>query len=211
MTIDWSLFLPAMLLLLFPADRLLSTKVQLRTFESFRSLENSPRFRPWWWVPALWLDPIRGFAGALLLKWALAIVSARWTLEQKPAYWLLVGLLGFAVLCQSFTRRDREALLAPMGFVAGIVLALMPPAVALIGFATAVLSVFAFHRFHAFFTAGLAMVALLGVLLDTHFMWLAPAVVVLAVPLALGAITGRSLELPTRNDTGPVHPLAPHG
>jgi len=211
MIINWSLFLPAMLLLLFPADRLLSAKVQLRSFESFRSLEDSPRHRPWWWVPALWLDPIRGFVGALLLKRAFALVSAHWTLEQKPTYWLLVGLLGFAVLCQSFTRRDREVLLAPMGFVAGIVIALMPPAVALIGFAAAVLSLFAFHRFHAFFAVGLAMVALLGILFGTQFMWIAPAAVVLAVPLALGAITGRSLELPTRNDTGPVHPLAPRG
>lgn len=203
MTIHWSLFVPAVLLLLFPADRLLSANVQLRTFESFRSLENSPRHRPWWWVPALWLDPVRGFVGTLLLKASLALAPAEWTLRQEPTYWLLVGLLGTAVLCQSFTRRDPEVLLAPMGFVGGIVLALMPLAVALIGLGTAVMSLFAFRRFHAFFTVGLAMIALLGTLLDTRFMWLAPAGLVLIVPLALGAIAGRTLELPTRNDSGP--------
>jgi len=203
MTIDWSLFVPAVLLLLFPADRLLSANVQLRTFESFRSLENSPRHRPWWWVPALWLDPVRGFAGTLLLKAAFALAPAEWTLRQAPTYWLLVGLLGAAVLCQSFTGRDHEVLLAPIGFVAGIVAALMPLPVAVIGLATAMMSLFAFRRFHAFFTVGLAMIALLGALFDTHFMWLAPAGLVLIVPLALGAIAGRTLELPTRNDSGP--------
>ena len=195
--------MPAVLLLLFPADRLLSANVQLRTFESFRSLENSPRHRPWWWVTALWLDPIRGFVGTLLLKTAFALTQGKWTLRQEPTYWLLVGILGTAVLCQSYTRRDHEVLLAPMGFVGGIVLALIPLAVAVIGLATAVMSLFAFRRFHAFFTVGLAMIGLLGALLDTHFMWLAPAGLVLIVPLALGAIAGRTLELPTRNDSGP--------
>jgi hypothetical protein len=75
--------------------------------------------------------------------------------------------------------------------------------VGLIALAAAVMSLFAFRGFHAFFTVGLAMTALLGALLGTHVMWLAPAAAVLILPLAFGLIAGRSLELPTCNDSGP--------
>lgn len=67
MTIHWSVFVPGVLLLLYPADRLLSSLVELRSFDCFQNLDNSPRYRPWWWVPALWIDPLRGFAGTWLL------------------------------------------------------------------------------------------------------------------------------------------------
>src|SRR5689334_14674174 len=38
MTIHWGLFVPGVLLLLFPADRLLSPRVELRSFDCFQSL-----------------------------------------------------------------------------------------------------------------------------------------------------------------------------
>jgi hypothetical protein len=45
MTIYWSLFVPEVVLLLYPADRLLSSLVELR--DCFQYPENSPRYRPW--------------------------------------------------------------------------------------------------------------------------------------------------------------------
>ena len=36
MTIHWSLFVPGMLFLLYPADRLLSSLVELRSFDCFQ-------------------------------------------------------------------------------------------------------------------------------------------------------------------------------
>ena len=202
MTIHWILFLPGLLLLLYPADRLLSSMVQLRSYESFVSLENSPRYRPWWWVPILWIDPLRGLLGTWLIRQAFAMEASVWTTAPKLMYGLTVLILAVAVLCQTLTRRDRDALLAPIGFVAGIVAALMPMSVALIAFSTALMSVFAFRRLHAFFTVSLVMIALLAVVFDTKLMWLAPALIVVAMPIMLGLITGSSLEIPTRNDSG---------
>ena len=45
MTIYWSVFMPGVLLLLYLADRLLSRLVELRSFDCFQNLENSPRYR----------------------------------------------------------------------------------------------------------------------------------------------------------------------
>jgi hypothetical protein len=200
MTIHWALFVPGVLLLLFPADRLLSSRVELRSFDCFQSLENSPRFRPWWWVPILWLDPLRGLAGPLLVRRALALGSEHWGDVSKPAYALLVALLSLAVVVQMFTRRgDRGVLLAPLGFVAGIVGALTPWPVAAIAIATSLLGLFALRQFHAYFAFGIGAVGLLGVVLDTHLMWIIPAAAAFALPIIAGIVTGSTLELPTRN------------
>ena len=79
---DWVSFVPGLLLLLLPADRLLSRWVELRSYECFNSLNNSPRHRPWWWVPALWVDPVRAYAGTWLL---LRAMEWRWV----EAFWLV--------------------------------------------------------------------------------------------------------------------------
>lgn len=203
MTIHWMLFAPGVLLLLYPADRLLSPLVELRSFDCFQNLENSPRYRPWWWVPVLWLDPLRGFFGTVLVQHAVEITDVTWNLAPKPEYALFVAVMAVGVLCQTITRRgDSGVLLAPMGFVAGVVAALAPLPVALIGVVTAALGLFAFRQFHAFFAFGLMAVGLLGLVLGAGMMWIGPAVGVFSLPIVAGLVTGSTLELPTRNASG---------
>lgn len=48
MTIHWSLFVPGFVRLLYPADRLISSLVELRSVGCFQNLENSPCYRPRW-------------------------------------------------------------------------------------------------------------------------------------------------------------------
>lgn len=204
MTIYWIALVPGVLLLLFPADRLLSSLVELRSFDCFQHLENSARYRPWWWVPALWVDPVRGFAGTWLLQHAFGLASATWAAAPKLEYGCLVALLGLGVLCQTFTRRgDERVILAPVGFVAGMLAALMPWPVTVIGLVTAALGLFAFRQFHAFFGFGMMAVAILGFVLEAPVMWLWPAAGALALPLMTGLVTGSTLEVPTRNASSP--------
>jgi hypothetical protein len=89
--------------------------------------------------------------------------------------------------------------LAPLGFVAGIVGALTPWPVAAIAIATSLLGLFALRQFHAYFAFGIGAVGLLGVVLDTHLMWIIPAAAAFALPIIAGIVTGSTLELPTRN------------
>ena len=204
MTIHWSLFVPGVVLLLFPADRLLSSLVELRSFDCFQHRENSSRYRPWWWVPALWLDPLRGFLGTVLVQHGAAgIKDASWSLMPKPEYALIVAVIAVGVLGQTITRRgDTGVLLAPIGFVAGVVTALVPWAVAVIGIVTAALGLFAFRQFHAFFAFGLVAVALLGLVVEAEMAWVLPAAGVFALPVIAGLITSSTLEVPTRNASG---------
>ncbi len=196
--------MPGVVLLLFPADRLLSAQVRLRTFESFRNLSTEATFRPWWWVPALWLDPLRGFAGVWLLQRALALGSAEWNLVPKPAYGLLLGLVLLSGYAQTFTKRDDEVMLAPVGFVAGVIVAFLPGLVATLALVMAAIGLFAFRGFHAFFSGGLVAVTVIGLGLGAPFWWVAPAAGVCALPILGGVLSRRTLEIPTRGNHGPV-------
>ncbi len=204
MTIHWVLFVPGVLLLLFPADRLLSRFVELRSFDCFNSLNNSPRHRPWWWVPALWLDPLRAFAGTVLLLRAMELETVFWTVLPKAGYGVLLATIGVGVLCQTFTRRGGGGvLLAPIGYGSGVVAALTPWTLASIGLLAAVLGIFAFRRFHAFFSCGALALPLLGVALGAKAFWLVPAASVLVLPLMVSWACGWPLELPVRDDSTP--------
>lgn len=204
MTIHWSVFVPGVLLLLIPADRLLSSQVELRSFNCFQSLENSPRFRPWWWVPALWLDPARGFLGVYLLQLGLTIPAGPWEFVPKAEYAVCMTVLAIAVVGQTLTRRgDPGVLLAPLGFAAGLVLALTSWPVALISIVTALVGLFALRQFPAYFAFGLGAVAVLGIAFEAPMMGVVPAVGVFALPILTALVTGGTLELPTRNSAGP--------
>ncbi len=205
MTIHWSLFVPGVLLLVFPADRLLSPWVELRSFGCFQSLTDSPRYRPWWWVPALWLDPLRGFLGTLLIKQSLALSTVPWAQTPAGGYALALAIIALGCICQTYTRRgERGVLLAPIGYVAGVVAALTPWPVALLATATAGLGLFAFRQFHAFFAFGLVGVSVIGFVLCDDVVWVAPAVGAFALPIIAGLVTGSTLEIPTRNAGRPL-------
>ncbi|MCF3649259.1 hypothetical protein [Synoicihabitans lomoniglobus] len=199
MTIAWSLLVPGALLLLIPANSFLSTVVQLRTFDSFNNLDSRRHHRPWWWVPSLWLDPARGYLGALLVKISLTLTSDLWAYVPKPDYALLMVVLGLGIISQLYTRREEHVLLAPIGFVAGMLFALLTWPVALVGLIAGVTGLFAFRSFAAFFVTALVGVAGLGLLLGERPLWLVPAVVVCGLPIIASLITGSTLELPTRD------------
>jgi hypothetical protein len=197
MTLHWALFAPAVLLLLFPADRLLSRLVELRSFDCFNSLDNSPRHRPWWWVPALWLDPIRGFAGTWLLIRALDLDVRFWSQLPKHGYGVLLAIVGAGLVSQIFTRRGGEGvLLAPIGFVAGIIVALTPWVLGVPAVIAAGLGLFGFRQFHAFFWCGALILPLLGVAFGAEPFWVVPAACALLLPGLTAALSGSSLELP---------------
>jgi hypothetical protein len=201
MTVDWSFFLPGLIALLFPADWLLSSKVTLRGMESFRTLENSPRRRPWGWVPALWLDPVRSWFGVTLLLQSIDFGPGAWSQVPVAAYVVVLVVLAVALAIQTYTKRDPEKLLAPVGYAAGMLVALLPWEVSLLGIVTGVVALIAFRAFHAFFTVALLAIGLLGLILESRVHWLLPAMGAMVVPALVTFFTARTLELPTRADS----------
>lgn len=205
MTVDWLEFVPGVLLLLTPADRLLSTHVELRSFDCFRRQHDGRPFRPWWWVPALWLDPLRAFGGAFLLRQSLALNTPYWSLAETSAYALMLAILAVGIVAQAFARRaDRGVLLAPIGFIGGTAMALTPWPVGVIGIVAAFLGLFGFRQFYAFFAFGLAAILLLGFVLDAPPMWIIPAACAFALPIVLSLVTSSTLEFPVRDSSRPA-------
>lgn len=197
LSIEWLLFLPAIILLWFPADLLLAAQVKLRSLDCFSDPHNPTPRRPWWWVPALWLDPVRGFGGAWLLMRALGLNSISWESMPKVEFVILLGVLLATAMSQTFTRRDVGVLLAPVGFVCGVVVALVPGYSPFFGLACAFIGMTAFRQFYAFFAIGVFALPLFGVLLGAAPAMIGAAALMFLFPLLTGMLTNSVLEMPT--------------
>lgn len=99
------------------------------------------------------------------------------------------------------TGREEGALLAPVGYMAGMLFALLPWPMATVGLVSGITGLFAFRQLHGFFGFTAAVVGLVGLLFEYSPMWLIPAVLLLFVPVFAGLLTGRSLEMPLPADT----------
>ncbi len=199
MIIEWFLFLPAVLLLLFPGDRLMGPQVELFNFD--RGNNRSAGQNRLRWVYVRWLEPLRAFGGAFALKLSLPLTTDLWRYVSVEAYWLFVVLLLVGLIAQMPTGREEGALLAPVGYMIGLLFALLPWPMAAVGIVSGVTGLFAFRLLPGFFGFTGAVVGLVGLLFKFPPMWLIPAVGLLFVPVFAGLLTGRTLESPLPADT----------
>jgi hypothetical protein len=199
MTIDWVLMLPALLMLLWPGDRLIFSDVELLSFD--RMGNRSERINRRRWVYVRWLDPIRAFGGAFLLKISLPLTTDLWLYLPGKEYGLFVTVLGLGMIAQLFTRRETGVLLAPVGYGVGMLFALVPWPEAAVAVISGITSLFAFRQVGSFFGFAAMVVGLVGMLFETPIIWLLPAVGMLLTPVVAGLITGRSLEIPVPAET----------
>lgn len=202
MSINWALFLPSILLLLFPADKMFSVHVELRSFDCLSGLGRRNRRCQWWSLAGLWLDPLRGFAGAWLLIHAFDLAATSWNLMPKVGFAMAVSILVLAALSQTFTRRDSGVLLAPIGFVCGTAIALVPGYTPLFGLAMALVAMFGFRQFNAFFLVGTLAFPLFGFVFQAQVGMICAATMMFLLPLLAGMLTGSELEIPWRYSGG---------
>ena len=205
MTLQTALIFPALLLLLFPTDRLLPAGIELRSFNSFHTLGRQARSRPWWWVAALWLDPVRAFAGTGLLTRSLGLSFSRW--DVPPTFTLSAAALVIAagVVAQLFTRRDKDVLLPPLGYVAGVLCWVAPWYAAAIVLAMSATAMFGLRGFGAFFVAGLATVGFVTFVANAGHGWAVIAFTAFLIPALMAILSGRTFELPTYKPTRSSH------
>ena len=194
------MFLPALLLVFFPLDAVLPRRLKFRDFDRLDFGEDSwSRSLEAWWLPTLWLDPLRAFAGAWLLRNA-------WVLDESLGGVLrLVPLVASALILagalgvQLHTRRGQDLVFAPIGYVIGLWFGLVVAPVAVLAMVVGVGCVVAFRSWSAFFVFGAIGVGVIGYLVMRLNPWLLMAVVLSICPWFVSAMTQRTLILPLRS------------
>jgi hypothetical protein len=195
MEIDWILLMPGLLILFYPLDTWLHGIVRFHDYEHLRN-GGGRRGTPWWRQQWVWMDPLRAFAGGWLLR-------NSWTIEPPlPGLWSHLPLMatgvvmGLALIAQMHTRRDGESMIAPVGYVAGLLFVVLPPQVAVLVVALAGACLMAFRGWSAFFLCGALGAAGLGFMILRFNLWMAVSVVLMLEPLLVSALAQRRLLLP---------------
>ncbi|GAB5562620.1 MAG: hypothetical protein SynsKO_42670 [Synoicihabitans sp.] len=196
--VDWWLFAPAALLLLFPGEWLMPSKIELLSFDRINNRSAPVNRRRWVYVR--WLDPLRGFGGAYTLKVSLPLTTDLWFYVPGAEYGLFVAVLVAGTVAQLPTRREAGALLAPVGYTMGVMFGVVPWPMAGVGLIAGITTLFAFRQFGSFFGFAAVGAGLVGLLFEVAPLWLIPAVGLMFIPLIAALMTGRALEVPVPSE-----------
>ena len=198
MALHWIMFLPALLLLFYPLEVFLPSKsFCMRELNYIDFSQASVRRRGPWNFPAFWADGLRSFLGALLLRNAWTIESGRDWLHNVPAVSFFI-IISLSIIAQMHARHSRERFLAPVTYVVGLWLALLPLPAALVAVAAGGVCMVAFRSLSAFFFFGAATVGVFGYLALRAGSWAMVAAVIGVVPYILSMLGRRSLAVPVR-------------
>ena len=194
------MFFPALVLVFFPLDAVLPKRLKFRDFDHLDFGEDSwCRSLEAWWLPTLWMDPLRAGAGAWLLRHAwVADASLGGIARHAPLVASAVILAG-ALGVQLHTRRDRDMLFAPIGYVIGLWFGLLLSPVAALAMVVGVGCVVAFRSWSAFFVFGAIATGVIGFLLMRMDPWMLMTVALSILPWFVSAITQRVLIFPLRS------------
>lgn len=196
MEINWGVFIPSLLLLLYPLDRLLPAKLKCRSYENLIDPAFRHRRRWWRWQPELWLDVVRIAVAAWFMKFSLVPVDSA---GGKLVALLLGAMLTVGLCMQMITRRKEDTLLAPLSYVLGMTFAFLPPSAAIAVFALAVVGMGAIQDFNAYFVTGAAAAAAMGYLFAGSITITAVLTAIFFLPALIGMLTGRKLLLAVRS------------
>lgn len=196
MTISWFLFLPAVVLLGFPSDRLIPQRSRLRTYEDVGGRAGRGKF--WFWVHPL--NVVRAFAGTWLLVQAVTLdpTATLTGFETLKPLATIAGLLLIALMAQTITRRDADLALAPVFFMCGLFVAWLPWQISVSAIVLALASIRAFRSWSVFFLIQAMAIAGAGVLWDAPKPLLIAASSIAAMPVVFAFVSRRVLTVPCR-------------
>jgi hypothetical protein len=196
MLIDWSKFIPALLLLLTPVALFHGRKVRFRAVS-----------RDWdrHWVPVLSLglhtiDFLRALLGTWLLGQALTRVAGAHGLAGQAVLITQAVVLCVAVTLQATICKEEDAINAPFTFVTGLIFGFLPPTIAGFGVLLAVVITAGLRSPEAYFPlVGIATVAS-GFLFSGRSMLLSLAIMFLAafLPFLVSILFSRHMVISYR-------------
>jgi hypothetical protein len=203
MVINWIPLIIALLFGLIPPRLLIKGEVRFLGFEdlwlkAIRPPHGEHRRRRWWKLPLVWIDPIRG------------LVTAHYLLEAFPkplrgsgqtAYPHLSAIAVTLWLClwmQTLGRRRSGETISPTGFLAGMIVILLPYEVAVpvlvVGFST----VIAVRDYNFGYYAAALMCAGFGYFFMGFSLNLIAPMGLLLLPVVVNWLRGTRLVVPVR-------------
>lgn len=199
MALNWILFSLALALLFFPLEILLSKSFCMRELTYINFSQKSFRKRAPWSFPAMWSDGIRSFLGVFLLRHAFKVepgTVARW-LHNVPLVAVLV-ILSLSIVVQMHTHQSRDRFLAPVVYVIGLLMALLPLPVVFVSVAAGSVCMVAFRSLSAFFFFTAFTLVVFGYFILHAGPWALTAAGLGVLPYVLSLTCRRSLAVPVK-------------
>ncbi|MEN9841571.1 MAG: hypothetical protein RL376_1371 [Verrucomicrobiota bacterium] len=131
MIISWFSLLGALLFGLLPARMLINSDCRYFDFEQLRTRlltkpEDKRKRRRWWKLPLVWVDPVRGYVVATLLIQAFELEGKPDFITRQLPLVLTFVILAGSVFTQTLGRKDEKESFSPGGFMAGLIVGLVP-------------------------------------------------------------------------------------
>jgi len=190
------MLLAAVVLLFYPLDRLLPAYMKCRTSDALTDPAAKHRRKWWLWQPELWLDVLR----VSVATWGVDLAIEPKMAGMRWAATVTIGLIVAVGVCfQIPTRREEHSVLAPLTYLLGVMLALLPLTAAVALFVLAMASMLAFRSFIAFFLTGILLTSGLTYLLGGDYLMGLMVLLVNLVALTASITMEGELVLPVRN------------
>lgn len=212
MSLRWLIFSVALFALLAPLPAFYSRK---RRYRTLHALDIERRNGSWWitWKQVLrfsghWIELVRGVAASLCLLGTVDELRGVSRFYDKYTAWahFVVPLVvaTFCVVLVGLLFRYPGKAIAPVIFVAGTLLVLVPPAVAVPALVLGGITAFTFRSLAAFFLVTAPMLAVLGFFLD-RLLWPSLAGAILSItPVVIAFARENELVIPVRRSGGAV-------
>jgi hypothetical protein len=146
----------------------------------------------------VWIDPVRGYVTAVFISQAFtAVPTATRMAKLSPVIATFLALL-IIVCVQTSGRQSKGETLSPSGFLAGMMLALLPWIVALSAIVIGVTTAVAMTSFTAGYIFATLMTATCGYLFIGRSVWLPLYTFLIATPMLLSWVRRTKLVIPVR-------------
>lgn len=180
----------ALLLLLFPLGPLFGARLKLAPFDR----RARPGLRS---LFLLLIDPVRAYYGASLFL-TQAAPWREWSFADGYGGELVIAaFFGATLAAQTFGRMTPDYVLAPLGFMAGLVIALLNPVAATFSLILAFSAAWAFRAWAASFLVGALAIAGIGfALMSEDRIQTALFGILCAGPALISLMLARQMALP---------------
>jgi len=203
MIIHWLSLLVGLSMGLLPPRMFISSGCRYLTFEDLwtkvigREPQNQRR-RRWWKLPMIWIDPFRGYVTARYLVDAFEAAPDSTAFQRLLPTIAWTSLIVLSLWAQTRGRESERETLSPAAFLAGVMLALFPPTVALAGIVMGAATAMAFQGYSSGYLVATVTTAGVGFV----FMGKSPALVagmaIVGFPVFINWLRGTRLVMPVR-------------